>query len=195
MRAKAKAVDGPTMTFAEFLRYEEYSDEKHEYHRGLVVLMPGGTLEHSRCTVGVTRELDLLTAGTQCEVLNGDMGVYVEEEDRFLYPDASIVCGKPKFWNRNRRALKNPKMVVEVLSPSTRDYDMSIKFDKYCRLESFEEYLMLEANSIVAYHWTRERSGKWQRKKYTGRQAIIPLLALKKDLQLGDVYRNFPEVD
>lgn len=183
------------MSFEEFLRYEEFSNEKHEFHRGLVVSMPGGTLEHSRCAVGATRELGLLSLGSKCEVLNGDMGIYVEEEDRFLYPDATVLRGKPKFWNKNRRALRNPKMIVEVLSPSTRDYDMPTEFLKYCRLDSFDEYLSLEANAVAAYHWTKLPAGKWLRKKYAGRDAVVPLRALKGDLKLSAVYQGLPDLD
>lgn len=184
------------MSFEEFLRFEERSNDKHEFHQGLVVLMPGVTLEHSLCTTGVVRELSLLARGSKCLVLSSDMGILVEGgEDEFVYPDAAILCGKPKFWNRNNRVLTNPKLVVEVLSLSTRDYDMSGKFSRYCRLASFDEYLLLESTSAVGHHWLKDSFGKWQRKKYAGHAATLPIRTLGRDLRLGDIYEGVPGIN
>ncbi len=180
------------MSFEDFLLREESSKEKHEFHRGLVVLMPGGTLPHAVCISGIVRELGNLAKGSGCTVLSDAMGVLVQSEDTFVYPDASVLCGKPKYWHRNNRVLTNPKILVEVLSPSTRDYDMSAKFANYCQLPSFDEYLLLECTEVVVHHWLRDSAGKWQRKKYSGTDAQIPIRALGKSLKLSDVYLDVP---
>jgi Uma2 family endonuclease len=194
MRAKAKFLEGLKMSFEDFLVREEWSKEKHEFHRGLVVLMPGGTLPHAICISGIVRELGILAKGSGCTVVSSDLGVWVESDEAFVYPDATVLCAKPKFWHRNSRVLTNPKMLIEVLSPSTRDYDMSAKFASYCQLPSFDEYLLLESTSVEVHQWLRDSAGKWQRKKYRGEDAQIPIRSLGKNLRLLDVYEGVPGI-
>ncbi len=188
LRALQKSL--PVVTLEEYLERERAAGERSEFHAGLVVGMAGGSLEHADAIARVVIELGILAKGTQCRVLSSEMGVWIEEENCHLYPDASILCGKPQFRKGNRRMLTNPKLIVEVLSTSSRDYDLAGKFRLYQKLASFDEYLVMEPDKVELHHWLKVAPGKWSRKKYTSRAAAPMIRALGKELKLADVYEG-----
>ncbi len=115
---------------------------KHEYAEGDVFAMSGGTLEHSLVAANFVRELGNGLAGRDCRVLTSDMRVGIEAGRRYVYPDASVVCGPPVFEDDQRDTLVNPTIVVEVLSDSTEAYDRGDKFAQYRRVAALREYVL-----------------------------------------------------
>ena len=61
--------------------------------------------------------------GSPCEVFNADQRVHIQQNTLFTYPDLSIICGEPEYYNNDSLNLTNPAVIVEVLSPSTKNYD------------------------------------------------------------------------
>ncbi len=178
----------PKFELEEFLEWEKLSPERHEFHAGVVYGMAGGSAEHAEGIASMAGELRNLAKGMNCRTLSSEMAVWVSDKETFLYPDVVLVCGKMQFHERNRRMLTNPRLIVEVLSPSTRDYDLSSKFAIYQNIASFDEYLAMEPAKVEVHHWLKDGRGRWVRKKYTSRAAKIPVRALGKELSLADVY-------
>lgn len=133
------------LTLREYAALEDAADRKHEFHAGTVVAMAGGTLEHARLQAAVARELGLALAraGRPCNVFGPDARVYVEDDARVFYPDASVVCGKRQVAFDDPHAMTNPTVLVEVLSDATEKDDRGAKFAHYRRLASLEEYVLV----------------------------------------------------
>src|SRR5690606_26871246 len=98
---------------------------RHEYHAGEVLAMSGGTYDHAAVSTNLVVALGTRLQGQPCRVLDSNMRVAVKEADRFVYPDASILCAPPQFHldDPNRTTIINPRIVFEVLSDSTESYD------------------------------------------------------------------------
>jgi Uma2 family endonuclease len=65
----------------------------------------------------------------------------------YTYPDAAIAC-PPTFDEGPTAALLNPKVLFEVLSPSTEG-DRGMKFRNYRRIPTIEEYVLIDSNEFV----------------------------------------------
>ena len=124
--------------------FEAASQTKHEYCDGEIYAMAGGTIEHGALIAAVTGALrQQIPAG--CTVLSSDVKIRIQASDLSTYPDVSVVCGKPIRDERDATAITNPTVLVEVTSPSSKDYDHGEKLSHYKQLS------LLRVVIIVAY--------------------------------------------
>jgi Uma2 family endonuclease len=128
--------------------------------------MAGASPEHNRIVFNLTLLLGLKFQGGGCEVWPSDQRMYVEANTLFTYPDLSIVCGEPVFYKDDKMSLTNPAVIIEVLSPSTRDYDRGNKFELYKGLASLREYILVDSRTVSVEQYTRDQRGAWAERKY-----------------------------
>ena len=175
-------------TAEEFLAFEAASKFKHELVNGEVYDMTGGTGDHSQISasaiISVGRQLD----NSSCTVNTSDMMLKVSN-DRYLYPDMSVVCGQPFYEDDSRLVLLNPTLVVEVTSHTTATYDRGLKREFYQQIPSVQAYLIIDQHRIFAEIYTRKESG-WLIQTFTEIDDIIPLEMLNCELPLSQVYRG-----
>lgn len=147
------------MSYADYLAAERDSDIKHEYLRGEVWAMAGGTVEHSRLQASVVGELRNALAGRPCNVFTSDLRIRVLETDRATYADALVICGKVEPAPGDDCAVTNPVVIIEVLSDSTEASDRGEKFAHYRRIPSLRDYVLVSQREprIEVYHREGER--------------------------------------
>jgi len=133
------------------LTFEEASRDKHEYERGRIIAMAGGSPEHSIIGGNMYAALkSILKANKKpCRAINNDMKIYVENADSYVYSDSSVACGDIEYHHIKNDGIINPVLVVEVLSPNTMKYDRGAKFRKYCSIPSFKEYVLITQDEPV----------------------------------------------
>jgi Uma2 family endonuclease len=157
-------------TAEEYLALERRSDERHEYLDGNVYAMAGETLEHGIICINLTRIISNQVLGKPCQVLSKDMRVRSgpSPEPRritkglYSYPDLVVVCGEPEFQDDHRDILLNPRVIIEVLSPTTEAYDRGQKFLRYRTwLGSLIEYLLVSQNQPLIEQFTRRGDSEW----------------------------------
>src|SRR5689334_9921855 len=112
------AVTARRYTLEEYFDLERSRDFKSEYYRGEIFAMAGGSVPHSRIASNLIRRVGLALEGGSCEVFTSDMQVKCPT-GLYTYPDASIVCGRPELDLMRKDILLNPRVLFEVLSPST----------------------------------------------------------------------------
>ncbi|MEM9987252.1 MAG: Uma2 family endonuclease [Bacteroidota bacterium] len=137
-------------SYEAYLALEEEREVKHEYHDGEVFAVAGGTPEHALIGMNIGGELrdKLNQRKDSCLVFSSDARVKVEDLNRALYPDVSVVCGDLIRSESDPNAVTNPILLVEVLSESTADYDRGKKFSFYRQLSSLREYLLVSSTGI-----------------------------------------------
>src|SRR6266540_1404567 len=124
-------------TAEEYLEFERAAFERHEWLDGLIYGMAGESPQHSLISANIIGILNMQLRGKPCAVFSPNMKVYsrlsidVGVKGLFSYPDCTVVCGPPLFHDKHRDVLINPRVVIEVLSPSTELYDRSKKFHRY----------------------------------------------------------------
>lgn len=145
------------MTLAEFLAWDETQAEKAEFFAGEIFMMSGATNEHNLVAVNVLTSLRQRVRGGPCLVYNSDTKVLIESEESGFYPDIAVSCDPRD--RSSRLGLRHPKLIVEVLSPSTRDFDSTEKRQIYQTLDSLQEYLLIDTERRFVELYRRQAAG------------------------------------
>ena len=178
------------MSYAEYLAAEEASDIKHEYLRGHVHPMAGGTPEHAALAMAVGIQLGTALRGKPCRVFSSDLRVRADETDLSTYPDLTVVCGHLQRSGVDQNAITNPTLIVEVLSDTTEAYDRGEKFAHYRRLPSLREYLLVSQREPRLELHRKNEAGRWELFEASAGEKLqlAPLPAVTLDTD--EVYRN-----
>ena len=137
--------------------------------------MAGGTATHARIISNAQFELTLAARRRGCIVFDEAMRVRVEAADLNTYPDLSVVCGEAQFPDARETALLTPLVLVEVLAPSTAQYDQGAKLDLYAQIPSLQAYVLVQQDAPSVHVYSRDGE-KWQVTLTTGGEARIPCL-------------------
>lgn len=116
--------------------------------------------------------------------LDQDVQVLIPEIRTYTYPDGAVAC-PPIFDEGPTAALLNPKVIFEVLSPSTEGYDRGTKFRNYRRIATFEEYVLIDSDEFVVEVL---RAPEWGVKTYEGLDAVARVESLGIELSLRELY-------
>lgn len=152
------AVLQPAMTLQEYLDWENAQPEKHEFHRGEIFAMTGGRRTHGRVLLNLARHIGVHLDGSGCQVFGDSMKVQIAD-DTVLYPDVFVTCDKADL--ATEQIFRAPRLVIEVLSPSTQAYDRSKKFALYRRLPSLQEYILVDPDTRRVEGFRRGADGLW----------------------------------
>ncbi|MRG93167.1 Uma2 family endonuclease [Polyangium spumosum] len=189
----------PLVTEDEYVELERKSPTKHEYCRGVITAMAGGSARHNAICANMIGLLFGALRGGPCAVLTSDQRVYVEATGLYTYLDAVVVCGAPRFHPKYRENLLNPRVIVEVLSPSTARHDQTSKFAHYRMIPSLDEYVLVYQDERRIEHFKKLPTGQWLLTERAGDEGSVELPALGCTIQLADVYagvdRFAPEQD
>ena len=179
-------------TFDDYLVLEESSTVKHEFFEGEIFAMAGGSPVHAALGARIVSELDTQLRGKGCLAYNSDLRVRVLETGLGTYPDATVVCGDPKYHPERFRKMVwviNPVVLVEVLSDSTEEYDRGAKFDNYQRIETLQEYVLVSHREPIIEVFRRGPNAAWIRSE--GRAAArIRLTSIDCELSVDRVYEG-----
>ncbi len=134
-----------------------HPETNYDYIDGRVYALAGGTANHDTIKSNIQRLLWHLLRGGPCRVYSSDMKVYVSET-RYFHPDVTVTCD-PRDRGRTQ-AISAPRLVVEVLSPTTELTDRTWKLKNYCAHPTIEEYVLVDSQSrkIESYH---KEENKW----------------------------------
>jgi Uma2 family endonuclease len=116
------------------------------------------------------------------------MRVKVSPTGLYTYPDVTVVCGEPEFEDAEVDTLLNPKVLVEVLSPSTADYDRGGKFTHYRRLPSLQEYVLISQDRPLVEHYVRQGRDEWLLTEQSSLQDTLILPSIQCQLPLPEIY-------
>lgn len=182
----------------EYLALEEKAEEKHEFHNGKIITMPGGTIPHNKIAVNILTALNnwIETNNLPFLVLNSDTKLRIEHFNRVVYPDVLVVCEKLEYWKGRKDTILNPRLIFEVASESTEGYDRGGKFNLYRSLPSFQEYVMVsQYRPWVESHFLHSKAESlWKITTSNGLDASLHLQSIGFDLPLAKVYRQVPDL-
>lgn len=99
--------------------------------------------------------------GKPCLAFGEGLKVSTPRARAYHYPDVAVVCGPLERDERDERSIRNPTLIVEILSPSTADYDRGGKLVHYRSLETFTDYLLVSIDDRSVEHHHRIEAGKW----------------------------------
>jgi Uma2 family endonuclease len=182
------------MTPEEYLAFERASETRHDYWDGQVYAMAGESERHSKICTNISTALTTRLRGRGCVVFSPNMKVKTASGGPFVYADVIVTCGARQYHDEKQDLLLNPQVIVEVLSPSTADYDREEKFARYREIESLIDYVLVSQRRPYVEHFIRQDKFPWGFSVASDLNASIHLTAIRCDLPLVEVYEeiNFP---
>jgi Uma2 family endonuclease len=145
----------------EYLALESASNVKHEYLDGQIYAMAGGTPVHAALQLAVPSLLFPQLRAGRCRAHGSDLRIRVLATGLATYPDVTIVCGPREVDPEDKNSVVNPTLLVEVLSPSTEEYDRGEKFAHYKRIPSLRQYVLVSSDDPRVEVWTRDAEDAW----------------------------------
>ncbi|WP_017303174.1 Uma2 family endonuclease [Spirulina subsalsa] len=158
------------MTPEEYLEWEDKQELRHEYIDGEILAMTGGSIPHTKIYLNFYRALYPHLRQRGCEAYVSDVKVKASEKSRYFYPDLVITCDAEDL--RSQQFVKNPTVIVEVLSPGTSAYDRGDKFKYYRQMASLQEYVLVDSESISVEVYKRGEGKMWGYYAYGEGEAI-----------------------
>jgi Uma2 family endonuclease len=179
-----------TLAPEEYLELDRANEFRSEYANGEMFAMVNPTWSHSRVGSNTQGRLSEQLRGSPCEDTGSEARIFISKFVRFTLPDIVVTCGPPKFYDGCRDTIMDATFIVEVLSPSTKNYDRSEKFELYRSLPSFAEYLLLAQDATRAEHHVRQPDASWLFREFTEPAAIIELKTIGCRLELQTLYER-----
>jgi len=156
-----RIADRSQLTAADYLAWEREQETKHEFFHGEVFAMSGGSYRHNALGARISAELQVALRGRGCFVLTSDQRVSLWNQQRYVYPDTTVVCGTAESQAGTTDVLVNPGVLVEVLSTSTEPYDRGLKWEGYQRIASLTDYLLVSQSKVQIEHFRRREANHW----------------------------------
>ena len=176
-----------TISVEDYLEGEKISDVKHELIAGEVYAMSGVSKNHERIFRNLYLNIGNHLATSSCDIYSSDMKVRVA--NNFFYPDLMVVCDET---TDHDYYTDTPIIIVEILSPSTRRRDRTLKREQYLTLPSLQEYVLIEQDSVDIE--VIRRNNHWQSSHYfMGDQVTFDSIGLS--LPVETIYQRVQNTD
>lgn len=173
----------------DYLAAERAAPIRHEYVAGEVFAMAGASKVHGTLALNAAITLRQHLRGKPCRVWMADMKVRVKADSAYYYPDVVVTCDATDLGpDAPKDYVEAPKLVLEVLSDSTEPVDRREKLLSYRRLESLEEYVLIDQNKAWVEVYRRTPNG-WVQDVYEAGESV-QLASVELSVPLADLYAD-----
>lgn len=174
----------------EYLAWEKEQLEKHEYFEGEVFAMAGAQYRHNVICTNFFGEIYIHLKGKPCTPYGSDMRIHIPENTLFTYPDISIICNEmvPSEMDEDTAIL--PSALIEILSPSTKNYDRGTKFKLYRDIPTLKEYVIIDSESVSIEAFRINQNGNWELEQYKSPDQLFTMPTLGFSIPVKEIYEG-----
>jgi Uma2 family endonuclease len=177
----------PRLSIPEYLALERDCEVRHEYLDGEMFAMSHPTRRHSLIAGNLFGQIWTQFRGRRCEVHKETLRIRTPS-GLFAYPDVGAVCSKPSFDDAKFNTLLNPALIIEVLSPSTEDYDRITKWAHYRSIPSLLEYVLVSQDRVYVEQIRKQENGGWMGSDLDEPGQALELQSIACRLSLTEIY-------
>ena len=160
----------PVFTAADYLAWEHEQLDRHEYLNGEVFAMAGAEDRHVTVSMNIAFALRQHLGGSPCRTYMSDMRLQVAAANSYFYPDVLVTCSAQDLTSPLVKT--EPKLIIEVLLPSTAAYDRGLKFSHYRNLASLDEYVLVDLDTRATDCYRKGADGLWVLHPFSQGQAV-----------------------
>src|ERR1044071_4876959 len=171
----------------EYFALEHAGEARYEYWDGEIICMSGGSRRHSRISGRVHQLLaNHVEQQRACEAFTADQAVKNPSPlPPYFYPDVTVACGEAEFADvRGIDVLTNPSLLVEVMSPTSRQRDQKRKLELYQKITSLKEYLIIDQDQPGVIQHVKQADGSWLTNTFDDLDALVTLSSIGYSLTL-----------
>lgn len=177
-------------TVEEYLVLEEKDEVRHEFYNGDVYAMAGGTVNHNLLIDNIKDLIKASVKNNGCRVFSENMKVDVREGGHISYPDIVVSC-HPFDLRGNNLIIRQPRLIVEVLSKSTAHKDRGDKWRDYRKMPSLWYYMLVDQYAVTVELFSRiEETDEWINTFYENPADVIVLARLDAELSVQAIYAD-----
>ena len=177
-------------TADEYFDMEETAEYNSEYYHGEIFAMTGGSFDHNVIVSHMITALNNALHDRDCYVLASDIKIEIDPAHHYVYPDISVVCGRPDFVKNRKDIITNPLVIVEVLSSSTSEYDRGDKFRAYRGIPCLKNYIIVDQYACHVQCCFKENEGKWLFQDFETMEDSFLIQSLDIRIYLKDIYHR-----
>lgn len=174
---------------AEYLEMEKASHEKHEYFQGEIFSMSGSSTNHNLIFSSLFIFLSVKLAGSKCIPFGSDMRMNIPENTLFTYPDISVYCNGIKHSTDDKDSILEPTIIIEILSPSTKNYDRGGKFKLYRDIRTLKEFILIDSESVSVEAFYLNGKQHWELIEYKEIGGTLKFVSMGFEISLADIYK------
>ena len=175
----------------EYLVLEATAEEKSEYRDREIVPMTGGSTDHNDIAGNLYAHLKFALCQKPYKIFIGDVRwLWIPVCQLFTYPDVMLSAGEPVFYEGQTDTVTNSRMIVEVLSKSTRNYDQGDEFDCYHTIPEFQEYVLVDQYQVYVKQFVKTVEGYWLLKDYGEGKQMLALTSVEFEIRLEEIYEE-----
>ncbi len=175
----------------EYLNIEIRADKKHEYFDGRMYAMAGAGLNHNYVVSSLISNIGSFLKGKKCDIFVADLRITTPGSDSYMYPDLSIICDDVETQENSFDTVINPSVIIEVMSPSTKGFDMAFKLHYYKQIPSLKEYILVDSTKCFVQIYRRDTDGSWvDALNIEDMNSSLGIDTIGLQLPLNDVYRK-----
>jgi Uma2 family endonuclease len=172
----------------EYFALEERSEVRHEYVDGEVFAMAGASKSHNLIKGNLIAGLRPNVRQRGCRLFDENVRLEVREKVYYTYPDVVVSCDPTD--HRAPYLVRHPVLIVDVLSPSTAEYDRTTKFENYQKIPSLRHYLLISQSAWIVEWFRRDEAGQWIYTLLTGPDATLEIPDMGLVLPLRELYED-----
>lgn len=194
---KRKISKKSDFTLEEYLEFERASETKHEFFDGEIRRMAGESGEHADISSNLIRLLGNSLYETNCRVRAKDTKVRSGfmppksslKKGMVSYLDLVVICGEPEYHDKHRDVVLNPRVIIEVLSDSTAEFDRTDKFHRYqiCN-PTLTEYVLVSQDKCLVEHFIKQTDGTWKYFYFNTLTSQLTIDSINCALRLADIF-------
>jgi Uma2 family endonuclease len=172
------------LSIAEFYEWVATQERKYELVDGEPVMMAGANRRHDRIAANGIRALGNQLDGQTCQPFTSDTFVKIPAGNRRL-PDLGVDCGT---FDDLALDASEPRLVVEILSPTSRIFDRNDKLEEYKTVPTLDYILLIDPDVPQVRLYSRDAARNWISERMAGLDAVVEMPVLGVSLGLADLY-------
>ena len=194
---KRKISKKTDLTLEEYLEFERNAEVRHEFFDGEVRQMAGESGEHGDISANLVRLVGNSVYEKNCRVRTKDTKVRSGfmppksplKKGMISYPDLVVICGEPEYHDKHRDVVLNPRVIIEVLSESTAEFDRTDKFHRYniCN-PTLTDYVLVSQDKCLVEHFIKQSDGAWKYFYYNALESEIAIDSIDCTIKLADIF-------
>ncbi len=179
----------PIFSVENYLDFERLQVERHEFLDGSVYAMAGESPNHSTICFNLNGIVHGQLRGKNCRGFSPNMKIATNEKGLYAYPDLAVICGQPIFFDNKKDVITNPTVIVEVLSPSTENYDRGEKFLRYTnQIETLQNYILISQDKPLVEIFSKQKNGGWEKTEVEGIETVFKIDSIECEVSLTELY-------
>lgn len=175
------------MTLDEFLRWDDGTETHYELIGGFPVAMAPPAEAHRILAMRLGSRIDAaLSKRRPCNAQIEAGVIRADRADTYFEADIAATCegNEP-----GRQAIKDPFLIVEILSPSTERHDRRVKLPAYRQIATVQEIVLIASDGLYA-ELHRRAGGQWITEILRVREAAIALTSVGIEIPMSDLYEG-----